>query len=122
MSTRNVVSGYYRAWTARDLLKARSFLADDLKVENASQHFYGADDFARALEEFVESLVEVRPIADFYSTEDAVLLYDCVTADGTVRTAEYFRVRGGKIREIKLLLDATGLRRLTVPQTAASVT
>jgi ketosteroid isomerase-like protein len=120
MSTRDVVRGYYRAWTSRDLTKARSLLADNLRFEGAIDQFQTGDDFARALGGFVQMLAEVRLLAEFYSTEDAMLLYDCVTPAGTIRTAEYFKVKDGKIQEIKLVVDASELRKMTASRASAA--
>jgi hypothetical protein len=52
-------------------------------------------------------------LKELYEGEDAMMLYDCVTGPaGTIRTAEAFTVRDGKIREIKLVFDPTELNRL----------
>jgi SnoaL-like protein len=118
MSTRDIVRSYYRAWTSREMTKARSLLADELKFEGAIDQFQNRNDFARSLQEFVEMLTEVRLIAEFYSTEDAILLYDCVTLTpaGTIRKAEYFKVKDGKIHDIKVVCDTAGLRQVMPPR------
>ncbi len=122
MSTRDIVRSYYRAWTSRELTKARSLLADNLNFEGAVDRFQGGDDFARALGGFVQGLTEVRLIAEFYSTEDAILLYDCVTptSASTIRAAEYFKVKNGKIQDIKLICDPTEWRKMMAPRAAAA--
>jgi hypothetical protein len=42
------------------------------------------------------------------------MLYDCETATpaGVIRTAEFFSIAGGKITEIRLVFDASELRKL----------
>jgi hypothetical protein len=44
----------------------------------------------------------------------AALLYDCDTISpaGVIRTAEFFTVKDGKIKSIRLVFDATELRKL----------
>ena len=112
-STRDVVRGYYEAWTSRDLDRARGYLADDLDFQGSLRRYNSADDFIPALEQFLQILEEVRMLKELYEGEDAMMLYDCVTgAAGTIRTAEAFTVRDGKIREIKLVFDPTELNRL----------
>ena len=41
--------------------------------------------------------------------------YGCVAATpaGTIRIAEFFRVKDGKVRGIKLVVDATELSKMT---------
>ncbi|WP_211370224.1 hypothetical protein [Nonomuraea turkmeniaca] len=47
-------------------------------------------------------------ISELYGDAEATLVYDVHTATpaGTQRTAEHFRLRGGKISEILLIFDA----------------
>ena len=53
-------------------------------------------------------------VRTFYDEGEAILMYDCVTdsAAGTIRTVEYIKVEDGKIKEIKLVFDASELRKL----------
>jgi hypothetical protein len=117
MTTRDVVTGYYKAWTSRDFATARSFMADDLSFEGPIDRLHRADDLARELGRFMQMVTEVRPIAEFFSADEAMLLYDCVTPTpaGTIRTAEYFKTTDGKIREIKVVFDAGTLRQMMAP-------
>jgi hypothetical protein len=112
--TRRVVQEYFEAWTRKDVPRARTYLADDLDFQGPIDRFTRADPFAQALAGFAQLLKEVRLLASLFGEQDAMLLYDCVTASpaGTIRTAEHFRLRGGKIAEIKLVFDATELRKV----------
>jgi hypothetical protein len=40
-------------------------------------------------------------------------LYDCIMHFGTIRTAEHLGVTDGKISEIRVVFDATELRKVT---------
>jgi ketosteroid isomerase-like protein len=112
-STRDVVRGYYDAWTSRDLGRARGYLADDLEFQGSLRRFSRADDFIPALEQFLQILEDVRLLKELYEGDDAMMLYDCMTGRaGTIRTAEAFTVRDGKIRDIKLVFDPTELNKL----------
>lgn len=112
--TRKVVDGYTKAWMNGDFDAARAYLADDVKFRGSIDQFDRADDFIIPLRAFSQLLVEVNKLEEFYDEDSACLLYDCVTDTpaGTVRTAEFFTVTNGKIVEIRLVFDATELRKL----------
>jgi SnoaL-like domain len=113
-ATRALVRGYYDAWTSGDLDGARSRLADDLDFEGSIDRFTSAEAFVSALGGFAGMLEEAHMLREFYDASGAALLYDCVTRSpaGTIRTAEFFQVEDGKIRQIRLVFDATKLREL----------
>jgi hypothetical protein len=93
-STREIIRGHYDAWTSRDLDRARGYLADDLDFQGSLRRHNRADEFIPALDQFLQ-------------------IYDCVTGPAsTIRTAEAFTVRAGKIREIRLVFDPTELIKL----------
>jgi hypothetical protein len=93
---------------------ARSFLAEDLDFRGSIDTFRRADDFMAALTMFQKMLIKVTLIYSFYSDSGAALLYDCETMSpaGVIRTAEFFTVKSGKINTIRLVFDATELRKL----------
>jgi hypothetical protein len=113
MNTMKVVTNYHNAWTKGDIKAARSYLADDLDFQGSINTFQTADDFIAALTMFHNLLVKVTLIYSFYSDSGAALLYDCelMGSAGVVRTAEFFTVTGGKIKTIRLVFDATELRK-----------
>lgn len=112
-TTQRIVEGYRDAWTSGDLQKARTFLADDIEFRGSIDQFNDADSLIRALSVFLNILKSVDTIRTFYDGNEAILMYDCVTDSpaGTIRTVEYFRVEEGKIKEIKLVFDASELRK-----------
>lgn len=112
--TRTVVRGYFAAWTGRNIPSARSFLADDLDFEGSIDRFRDADSYAESLAAFTDVVNETRLLAESYDGVTAALLYDCVTntSAGTIRASEHFRVIDGRIESIRLVFDATDLRRL----------
>jgi ketosteroid isomerase-like protein len=113
-TTRDAVRSYYQAWTKGNMPEARSLLADDLDFRGPIDAFAKADDFLVALAGFQRLLTRAELSREFYADDEAALLYDCVTASpaGTIRTAEFFRLRAGKIAEIRLVFDASELRKL----------
>lgn len=113
-TTRKIVESYSKAWASGDLETARSYLADDLEFRGSIDNFNDADSFMSAVSVFLNILKSVDTISSFYDGCEAMLMYDCVTDSpaGTVRTVEYLKVQDGKIYEIKLIFDASELRKL----------
>jgi hypothetical protein len=114
MDTKQVVTGYHEAWTRGDMNTARSFLADDLDFQGSLDRFSKADEFIGALTMFQKMLKGVNLLQSLFAEGEAALLYDCdtMTPVGMLRTAEFFTVKGGKITSIRLVFDATELRKL----------
>jgi ketosteroid isomerase-like protein len=114
MSAANLVRKYHEAWTQRDMATARSCLADDLDFQGSIDTFSSADEFIATLTGFAQMLARVDLLQEFYTDDAAALLYDCVTNSpaGTIRTAEFFALRDGKIANIRLMFDATALRQV----------
>ena len=116
LTTRDTVRAYYESWTGKDMAKARSFLADDLDFQGPIDRFGSADPFIAALGGFASMVTRTELIQEFYAKNEAALLYDCVTVSpaGTIRTAEFFRLEGTRIVQIRLVFDASELRKLMV--------
>jgi ketosteroid isomerase-like protein len=114
ITVRNTVREYYDSWTKGDMSRARSYLADDLDFQGPIDRFSSAEQFIPALAGFASMLVRAELLQELYAVDDAALLYDCVTASpaGTIRTAEFFHLQSGKIARIRLVFDATELRKL----------
>lgn len=114
MGAKQVVTNYHNAWTSGDLKTARLYLADDLDFQGSIDTFRTADDFIVSLTQFQMMLRGVDLIQSFYSPSGAALLYDCDTMSpaGKIRTAEFFTVKAGKIRSIRLVFDAAELRKM----------
>jgi len=114
LSDGSLVRKYHEAWTQRDMTTARSCLADGLDFHGPIDTFSSADDFIATLTGFAQMLTRVDLLQEFYTDDAAALLYDCVTNSpaGTIRTAEFLGLRDGKIARIRLVFDATVLRRV----------
>jgi hypothetical protein len=114
MDAKQVVSNYHNAWTGGDVQSARAYLADNLDFQGSIDTFRRADDFIIALTMFHKMLRGITLIQSIFSESDAALLYDCDTISpaGVIRTAEFFTVAGGRITSIRLVFDATELRKL----------
>ncbi|NTU59019.1 MAG: nuclear transport factor 2 family protein [Chlorobiaceae bacterium] len=113
MDTRALIESYHHAWTNGDFATARSLLADDLDFRGSVSTFRNADDFIAVLTSFKDILRGVAMLRSFFDDNGGVLLYDCdtVTPAGVIRTAEFFTVSNNRISEIRLVFDATELRK-----------
>jgi hypothetical protein len=114
MDTKQIVTNYHNAWTSGDLEAARAYLDDDLDFKGSIDTFRRADEFIVGLTLFQKMLRGVNLVQSYFSESGAALLYDCDTINpaGVIRTAEFFTVKDGKIKSIRLVFDATELRRL----------
>jgi hypothetical protein len=114
MNATQIVKSYHNAWTRGHLDAARVYLADDLDFKGSIDSFHRADDFIAALTMFQKMLRGVNLIRSYFSETGAALLYDCDTETpaGVIRTAEFFTVEDDKIKSIRLVFDATELRKL----------
>ena len=98
MSTREIVEGYFRAWTTGNVAGARAHLADDLEFAGPSASYTSADAFYPALERFAAATKGARIIELLVDGDRAAMLYDCQLGPHLVRIASFFRVANGKIR------------------------
>jgi hypothetical protein len=114
MNTRQLIETYHNAWTTGDFVTSRRCLADDLDFKGSMDTFNKADDFVGALQRFHGMLRGVKLLKSFFYQDAAALLYDCDTGSptGVIRTAEFFSITSGQISEIRLIFDASELRKL----------
>ena len=117
MNARQLIETYHSAWTSGDFVAARACLADDLDFKGSIDSFHTADEFIAALRQFQGMLRQVTLLQSLFEQESAALLYDCDTASpaGVIRSAEFFTAKGGKISAIRLVFDASELRKLMQP-------
>jgi hypothetical protein len=107
-SPEQVVGSYFSAWTAGDLDTVRGLLHDDLHFKGPIDEFHNADDYLDALERLKPIFKDAKRHKLFVDGNDVCTVYDFVTDSpiGTAPIAEWHRVRGDKIAEIRLFFDA----------------
>jgi ketosteroid isomerase-like protein len=121
-TTGELVQAYYDSW--KDGIESfneprlRDILAPDLHFEGPiAGKRDSVEPFLLGLEDFVRSMKAYEPVQQVCSGAEAAVLYDCALgpSKGTLRFAEFFRVRDGRIQELRLLYDAAEFKRLIAP-------
>jgi len=109
--TRQIVRGYFDAWTSGDLQAAGEYFADDLAFSGSLKQLKGAAEYLATLGDYRKLVTGGNDlISELYGDGEATLIYDSHTVAGTIRIAEHLRVADGKITSILLILDPTALR------------
>jgi hypothetical protein len=114
MGTTEVVQAYHSARFRGDVPGAAAQLADEFMFSSPLIQSRSPDGHLGTLDAFLQIVTGVDMISELYGDDEATLVYDVHTATpvGTQRTAEHFRLTGGRISEIKLIFDATLWRQL----------
>jgi ketosteroid isomerase-like protein len=113
VTTQEIVQAYHRARFSGDVPAAEATLADGFTFESPLMTATAADHLAE-LPAFLGIVTGVDMTSELYGEEEATLVYDVHTATpvGTQRTAEHFRLRDGRIAEIRLIFDASVWRQV----------
>jgi len=110
-SALDVARGYHQAWTRGDLDTAARYIAADLATDVPLATYADASEFLAGLTQFVQLVDNVDLLAEFGSSDEAILLYDIdTTALGTLRVAEHFTVTNDRITHIRHVHDTYALR------------
>lgn len=114
MNTRRLIETYRNAWTSGNFAAARVCLGDDLDFKGSIDTSQTAGEFIAALRRFYGMLNHVTLLNSVFEQGGTALLYDCDTASpaGVIRTAEFFTTKGDKVGKIRLVFDASELRKL----------
>jgi ketosteroid isomerase-like protein len=117
-TTAEVVDDYYASWrngiSSFDEDRVRGVLDENLDFEGPiAGKRRGAAGFVGGLKRFVEGLrAPIQILQQMDSGDQAAVLYDAELPEGTMRFAEFFHVRDGRIESIRLLYDAAQYRAL----------
>lgn len=101
-----VALAYYHAWTARDLDAALTHVAEDVICKTPSGALTGTGALKGFMGPFAETLTRSTLLASFGNEDRALIMYDTGTrAVASAPAAELYRVRGGRITEIRIIFD-----------------
>ncbi len=107
-NTADVVQSFMKAMEKGDFAEARGLLADRFSFQGPIDTFDRPEQYLESLKKLhaIIERVEVKKV--FVDGDDVCLLYDMVTRTpaGTAFIAEWHRVKGGKIAEIRVVFDA----------------
>lgn len=110
--TRQVVSAFLASRSAGDMDTAALYLAAEFTFQSPMMRFDDAAAYLASHRDFAQVLTGIDMISELYGEGEGTLVYDLNTATpaGTQRTAEHFKLTGGKIASILLIFDATPWR------------
>lgn len=111
--TREIVLGYFDAWTTKDTNAAYAFLADDLVFSGPTASYTTAEQFRPGLIAFAAMTKRAQIIKLLVEGNWAAMFYDCelVSPIGTIKIASFFRVEGGKIKQYETIFDTSTFPR-----------
>ena len=105
-NAKDVVDRYNRALEKKDFTAARALLADDLRFEGPIDRFDTADDYVTAITRLYGMVKGVQHVATVTEGDDVALFYILQTPVADAPVAEWYRVRAGRIAELRAYFDA----------------
>lgn len=105
-NAKDVVDRYIRALEKKDFVAARALLADDLRFEGPIDRFDRADDYVTAITRLYSMVKGVQHQAAVVQGDDVALFYILDTPVAKAPVAEWYRVREGRIAELRAYFDA----------------
>ncbi|HWU86020.1 MAG TPA: nuclear transport factor 2 family protein [Kofleriaceae bacterium] len=116
MTTREIVQGYFAAWTTKRTADAYALLAPDLEFSGPGATYTSAAEFKPGLEAFAAMTRSATLVELMVDGDRAAMLYDWEMPLGVVRIASFFRVENGKIRWYDTRFDPAKLNELRAHQ------
>ena len=101
-----VALAYYEAWTAKDLERAMSYIADDIVCDAPAGRIEGADGYRAFIGPFLGIVTGSSLIAAYGDEDTALVMYDCATVPvPDAPGAECVTVVDGRITRSRFLFD-----------------
>jgi ketosteroid isomerase-like protein len=102
-----VAEDFFAAWTAKDFDRARALLHDDLSFQGPIDTFDDAEAYLQAIRGLSQIVTGAERRKVFVDGDDVCIIYDLNTVPvPTAPTAEWYRVRDGRIAAIRVFFDA----------------
>ena len=102
----DIVGQFSAALGSGDFGSARSLLADDLHFVGPIDEFHRADDYLGSLQHLFGMVRGVEEQATVAQDADVVRFYVLDTPVAKAPVAEWYRVRDGRITEVRAYFDA----------------
>lgn len=102
----DTAQAYHRAWIAGDLDAAMGYVTDEVTCHAPPGTLIGIAALRGFMGPFAASLTTATLLAAFGDADQALLMYDTATrAVPSAPGAELYRVRDGRIAEIRIVFD-----------------
>ena len=103
-----IVEQFYDAAVARDLAKARTYLADDLVFVGLFETYRSADDYIATFTGLLQITVRLKVKTIIAEGDEAAIFFELETrppAEGIVLVAEWHQIKNGKIAHVESAFD-----------------
>jgi ketosteroid isomerase-like protein len=101
----DVALAYYNAWSSKNIDEAVSYFADDF-VSQTPEGPKDAAAYRKFLDDYCGILVKAELVGAYGEDDTALMYYDSTTGPVPyVPAADWFRVRDGKIVELRIVFD-----------------
>lgn len=106
LTAMDVALAYHRAWTSGDLDAALLNVVDDVICEAPPGTLTGTAALRGFMGPFAASLTRSTLLAAFGDDDQALIMYDTENpAVSSAPAAELYRIRDGRISEIRIIFD-----------------
>lgn len=110
MTPAEIVETYFTAWQAKDEDALRAILADDVKFVGPLATLDNADECAASLGRLAKATTDLVVRKRWIDGADVITWFDLTVQDApSTPVANWTRVRGGKITEIRVTFDPRGM-------------
>lgn len=104
--TMQVITGFFNAWSSKDLERSMSYIADDIVVDSPNGRVEGKDAYREGLQAWFGLFTHAETIDTFAEADRGVMVYECETrVVKHVPAVEYFAIEDGKITYKRLVFD-----------------
>jgi ketosteroid isomerase-like protein len=101
-----VALAYHRAWAAKDVDAAMTYVADDVVLDAPAGRLDGAAAYREFLAPYVGMLINAEVLAAFGDADRAVIVYDSATTlVPNAPAAECVTIRDGRIAHSRFIFD-----------------
>ena len=104
----NIVKHFYDAVIARDMGKARTYLADNLVFIGLFETYRGADDYIKVFAGLLQITISLEIKTIIGEAEEAAIFFKLETkapAEGIVLVAEWHQIKNDKIVHVESAFD-----------------
>ena len=107
-SAGEILKQFYDAAIARDIARARTYLADDLVFVGLFETYRSADDYIATFTGLLQITVGLKVKTIISEGDEAAIFFELETmapAEGVVLVAEWHQIRNGRIAHVESAFD-----------------